>query len=351
MSRRGGGFSRGDVSRGRGAGRTGDLSRGSGGRTGDLSRGSGGYWFRTAASSKNAASRERPAAAAQMSSFLGALTELPGETMVHALCFLDVRSLAMVVRAARATSVGNKSMISTVVRKLLELKFRCPDISPTGNQSWTTALYLVQAATTMFGSPETVAFMHRSRISTVGYLVANWDPNVGSSENVVSDRGRVIAKHGVNAKYPWHAAFLKLNTQLHASCLYARFDFLVETTGGGILEIGVATHSTTAKFAALHWPGLRDTQAFTFANTGQRFLNIPGIDQENWCQTFGEQYNSGDMVSLEFIGGALHFLVNNRPQGSIIQKLPSGPLHVGATLTDDMQLRLLTGTVPFLLEV
>jgi hypothetical protein len=118
-----------------------------------------------------------------------------------------------------------------------------------------------------------------------------------------------------------------------------RINFLVEELDGGLLEIGVVTRNS-AKRAALHWPGLKDTSAWTYASSGCRFWNIPHADERTWCQEFGEEYGAGDVISLELEGGSLRFLRNGQLQGVALERLPEGEFFIGATLTAGSRLRL-----------
>jgi len=158
-----------------------------------------------------------------------------------------------------------------------------------------------------------------------------------------------VAKRLSDPRYPWHAAFLSTNLGNGAvpTGAYVHIDFQIENCGAGILEIGVVTRNDTARLAALHWPGLQGTAAFTYACTGQRFWNVPGASEELWCRSYGEPYGAGDVVSLELAGGTLGFLRNGRHQGVLREGLAE-PVYVGATLTDGGRLRLLACAVPLL---
>lgn len=166
-----------------------------------------------------------------------------------------------------------------------------------------------------------------------------WDRVQKSPDVEVLEEGCAL-QVPVRTNAVWHAAFLQTGVSLHRR-LDWRIDVLVEDAGAGLVELGLATRSS-AKKAALHWPGLRDTSAWTYASTGDRFWNLRDVAEDMWCQPFGEAYGASDVVSLELSGGSLRFYRNGRLQGVVADCLPDGRLYVGATLCAGSRLRLLT---------
>lgn len=176
-------------------------------------------------------------------------------------------------------------------------------------------------------------------------MTVTWDPVKRSPQVHVSNDGSTV-QCPLDVTSTWHAAFLHVGTRLHSGITFARFDFLLEELkgGGGLVEIGLVTRNE-AKRAALHWPGLRDTSAWTYASTGCRFWNIPGADEETWCQDFGEEYGPSDTISLELESGSLRFLRNGCLQGVALEQLPAGNFFLGATLCAGSRLRILKADV------
>lgn len=172
---------------------------------------------------------------------------------------------------------------------------------------------------------------------------AAWDPGHKSPDISIGDDDLLISCPS-SSQAPWHAAFLHTSVGLNAGLRYARFDFLVQEVGGGLIELGLVTQNK-AKRAALHWPGLKNTSAWTYASSGCRFWNVPGADEDTWCQPFGEPYGNGAVVSLELDGGSLRFYLNDNLQGAVLDSLPVGNVSVGATLGPGSVLRLLESRV------
>jgi hypothetical protein len=169
-------------------------------------------------------------------------------------------------------------------------------------------------------------------------IPVTWDPCKGSPDLHLSEDG-LVAQVPVNTGRQFHAAHVHTSVRLHAGLDFARFDFLVEDSGHGLIDVGVVT-SHKAKRSALHWPGLRDTSAWTYASSGERFWNIPGADDATWCRPFGEAYTSGDVISLVLEDGSLKFLRNEVLQGIAVERLPLGTLFIGTTLCPGSKLRL-----------
>mmetsp|Transcript_90035 Transcript_90035/g.159446 ORF Transcript_90035/g.159446 Transcript_90035/m.159446 type:complete len:766 (-) Transcript_90035:90-2387(-) len=172
---------------------------------------------------------------------------------------------------------------------------------------------------------------------------AVWDTAHKSPDLQVTESGLVI-QSPPQSKFSWHAAFVQTPAQINARGSYRRFDFLIEEIGDGLIELGLATQNQ-AKKAALHWPGLRNTSAWTYASTAQRYWNTPGADEATWSQPFGEPYGTGDTISIEINGGELRFGRNGQMQGTVSNSLPQGKLFLGATLSTGCRVRLVSDVV------
>lgn len=173
---------------------------------------------------------------------------------------------------------------------------------------------------------------------------AKWDSDNKSPSVVVRDNGFLVQCDS-DAKATWNAAFLQTEPDLHGGLTSGRFDFIVEKAGESLVELGIVTKNT-ARRAALHWPGLKNTSAWTYASSGNRFWNTPETDETMWCQPFGNSYGDGDTVSLLVQNGSLCVFCNGISQGVVFDKLPEGSLYVGATLGRGASLRLLDATLP-----
>lgn len=190
-------------------------------------------------------------------------------------------------------------------------------------------------------SPSSGLRLHQvSKTPAVLTASAKWDPTNKSPDIRIEDNGLVI-QGPTQSRHAWHAAFVQTNVDLSNRGNRCRFDVLVEQTGDSLVEWGVATKNQ-AKKAALHWPGLQNTSAWTYASTGIRFANVPGADEFTWSQPFGDPYSAGDIISVEVDHGELCFRRNGQMQGTVLKSLPSGKLFVGATLGVGARLRLVS---------